>query len=61
LYFFSFNFFEKQCSREEAIAAIKQHSRNFAKRQLTWYRKAREMEVLSNKDSFSQLLERIKG
>jgi tRNA dimethylallyltransferase len=60
-YYEWFNYFEKQCSREEAIAAIKQHSRNFAKRQLTWYRKAREMEVLSNKDSFSQLLERIKG
>jgi len=59
-YYEWFNYFEKQCSREEAIAAIKQHSRNFAKRQLTWYRKAREMEVLSNKDSFSQLLQRFK-
>ena len=59
-YYEWFNYFEKQCSREEAIAAIKQHSRNFAKRQLTWYRKAREMEVLSNEDPFSQLLQRIK-
>ena len=60
-YYEWFNYFEKQCSRDEVIAAIKQHSRNFAKRQLTWYRKAREMEVLSNKDPFSQLLERLKG
>ncbi len=55
-----FGFFEKRCSKDEAITAVKQHSRNFAKRQLTWYRKAREMEVLSNKDPLSQLLQRIK-
>ena len=59
-YYEWFDFFEKRCSKDEAIAAVKQHSRNFAKRQLTWYRKAREMEVLSNKDPLSQLLNRIK-
>lgn len=59
-YYEWFNYFENQCSRDEAISAIKQHSRNFAKRQLTWYRKAREMEVLSTKNPLAQLLQRIK-
>jgi tRNA dimethylallyltransferase len=31
-----FDFFEGKISREEAIEKIKQHTRNYAKRQLTW-------------------------
>jgi tRNA dimethylallyltransferase len=31
-----FAHFEGQMSREEAIEKIKQHTRNYAKRQLTW-------------------------
>ncbi|MBK6902397.1 MAG: tRNA (adenosine(37)-N6)-dimethylallyltransferase MiaA [Saprospirales bacterium] len=34
-----FDFFEGKTTREEAIALIKQHSRNYAKRQLTWFGK----------------------
>lgn len=34
-----FDFFEGKMSREEAIDKIKQYSRNFAKRQLTWWRR----------------------
>lgn len=34
-----FAYFEGSCSRETAIDKIKQHSRNYAKRQLTWFRK----------------------
>ncbi len=34
-----FDFFEGRISREEAIDKIKQHSRNYAKRQATWFRK----------------------
>lgn len=32
-----------QCSLEEAIAKIKQETRHFAKRQLTWFRREREV------------------
>lgn len=32
-------FFEGKIQREEVIDKIKQHSRNYAKRQLTWFRK----------------------
>ncbi|MBL0315952.1 MAG: tRNA (adenosine(37)-N6)-dimethylallyltransferase MiaA [Flavobacteriales bacterium] len=34
-----FDFFDGIWSREEAIQKIKQYSRNFAKRQLTWWRR----------------------
>jgi tRNA dimethylallyltransferase len=34
-----FDFFDGKISREAAIDKIKQHSRNYAKRQMTWFRK----------------------
>ena len=34
-----FNFLEGKCSYEEAVIKFKQHSRNYAKRQLTWFRR----------------------
>ena len=34
-----FDHFEGKTTLEEAIALIKQHTRNYAKRQLTWFRK----------------------
>lgn len=34
-----FPYFESKCSLEDAIALIRQHSRNYAKRQLTWSRR----------------------
>jgi tRNA dimethylallyltransferase len=37
-----FEYFEGKYSLDEATEKIKQHSRNFAKRQLTWYKKKPE-------------------
>jgi tRNA dimethylallyltransferase len=34
-----FDWFEKKIKRDEAIALIKQHTRNYAKRQMTWFRR----------------------
>ena len=34
-----FDYLEGNCSLEEAVIKIKQHSRNYAKRQLTWFKK----------------------
>jgi tRNA dimethylallyltransferase len=34
-----FDFFDGKITRETAIEKIKQHSRNYAKRQVTWFRK----------------------
>lgn len=38
-----FDFLEGKCSLPEAVAKIKQHTRNFAKRQLTWWRRDEEI------------------
>ena len=38
-----FEYFEGNCSLPEAIEKIKQHTRNYAKRQLTWFRKERDL------------------
>lgn len=34
-----FDYFDGKCTLKEAIDKIKQHTRNYAKRQLTWFRK----------------------
>ena len=34
-----FEYFDGNCSLEEAVQKIQQHTRNFAKRQLTWWRR----------------------
>jgi len=36
-----FDFFEGKCSREVAVEKIKQHTRNYAKRQITWFSRLR--------------------
>lgn len=35
-----FDYFEEKCPFDTAVEAIKQHSRNYAKRQTTWFRKS---------------------
>ncbi len=38
-----FDFFDGRCTRGEAIDKIKQHTRNYAKRQMTWFKKNKEI------------------
>jgi tRNA dimethylallyltransferase len=38
-----FDHFDNKYSLDEAVEKIKQHTRNFAKRQLTWFKKDREI------------------
>jgi tRNA dimethylallyltransferase len=47
-----FDFFDGKYSREAAIDKIKQHSRNYARKQLTWFKKDQEIRWinLSDKD-----------
>lgn len=37
-----FDYFENRCSLEEAIGKIKDHTRQYARRQLTWFRKQKD-------------------
>lgn len=54
-----YSYLDNEISLEEAILQIKQNTRHFAKRQLTWFRREKEV-VWVNKDEFQgeeQLLE----
>lgn len=45
-----FNYFEKKCSYDEMVEKIKQDTRNFAKRQLTWFRREKEVFMLEKQN-----------
>ena len=47
-----FPFFEGKCSKEEVIEQIKKDTRHFAKRQLTWFRRERDVQMI-DKDQFA--------
>ena len=47
-----------EMNREEAAAAIKQNTRRYAKRQLTWFRADREIHWLDREDSSSEQIAR---
>ncbi len=40
-----FSFLDKECTLEEAVEKIKQRTRNYAKRQITWFKNQGEFEV----------------
>lgn len=52
-----FDYFDGKCNLEDAIDKVKQHSRNYAKRQLTWFRKDKEMNWLRADDK--DIIEKI--
>ena len=45
-----FSYLDKKFSLEEAIDLIKQNTRNYAKRQMTWFRKDPEINWFSPTD-----------
>lgn len=51
-----FDYFSRKTTLEEAIELIKQHTRNYAKRQLTWFRKHKEATWIhySNNEEMSK-------
>lgn len=42
-----FDYFDGKISKEKAVELIKQHSRNYAKRQMTWWRRDAEIKWFS--------------
>ena len=52
-----FDYIEGSCSLEEAVIKIKQHTRNYAKRQLTWFKKDKNIVWFSADDK--DLVEKI--
>jgi tRNA dimethylallyltransferase len=52
-----FEYMDGNCTLDEAIEKIKQHSRNYAKRQITWFKKDVEMIAIeSNIDAASSII-----
>lgn len=47
-----FPYFDSACTLEEAVSIIKRDTRHFAKRQLTWFRREKDV-IWVNKDKFS--------
>lgn len=58
-----FSFFSSETSRELAIEKIKQHTRNYAKRQLTWLKKYPNITALdpSNTNAVEDWIKKING
>ena len=52
-----FDYFDGKYKLDEAVDKIKQHTRNYAKRQLTWFRKDKEMHWI--KADGPQIIEKI--
>lgn len=55
-----FDYFEGKISRETAVEKIKQHSRNYAKRQVTWFGKYDEWKKF-HPDNFEEILRYLKS
>ena len=55
-----FNFFEGKTTREKAFELIKQNSRHYAKRQLTWFKKDEEIIWLPQDEILSYLQSKLK-
>lgn len=53
-----FDYLDGQCSLEEAVHMIQQHTRNYAKRQLTWFRRQPATAWFSPLD-YSQLIKHL--
>ena len=55
-----FNYLDGTISLQEAIELIKKNSRNYAKRQMTWFNKDKEFQWV-RKEDFNDLFEIIEG
>lgn len=54
-----FNYFNGLCTKEEALDKVKQHSRNYAKRQLTWLSRYAQISALDPKSELSLLAQAL--
>ena len=55
-----FDFFENKITREKAFELIKQNSRHYAKRQLTWFKKDEEIVWLKQNEILAYLMNSIR-
>lgn len=54
-------YIDGECSLSEAVEVIKQNSRRYAKRQLTWFRREERINLLSAENAAEEAIKIIKG
>ena len=54
-----FHYFENKLSYNEAIDKIKQNTRNYAKRQITWFKKYKNSKKINIEENFEIDLNKI--
>ena len=54
-----FDYFDGKCTLEFAIEKIKQHSRNYARKQLTWFKKDKETVWINLSDENEDIIGKI--
>lgn len=54
-----FDYFDGTCTLEFAISKIKQHSRNYARKQITWFKKDQEVAWIDLSDETVDVMEEI--
>jgi tRNA dimethylallyltransferase len=55
-----FDFLDGKCSLDHAVEKIAQHTRNYAKRQITWFKKDSEMHWVTADEIFKRVCEAIR-
>lgn len=56
------DYLDGKCSKEEAIELIKQHTRNYAKRQITWFKnKTNAIWINVHEKSFQKVMEELEN
>ncbi|MCH2224064.1 MAG: tRNA (adenosine(37)-N6)-dimethylallyltransferase MiaA [Crocinitomicaceae bacterium] len=55
-----FPYFDNKISLEESIAAVKQNSRRYAKRQITWFKRNKEAHWINYREQKEMVLEIVK-
>jgi tRNA dimethylallyltransferase len=54
-----FEYFDGRCTLDFAIDKIKQHSRNYARKQITWFKKDKDINWINLSNSEDMVVERI--
>lgn len=54
-----FDYFDGKCTLEFAIEKIKQHTRNYARKQLTWFKKDQETVWINLSEKNEDIIERV--
>lgn len=54
-----FMFFEGKCSKEETVELIKRNSRRYARRQITWFRRDKNIEWFSSDKKIYEIIDYI--